>query len=296
MQWLFEFGLIFDRWMLTLQLNKRCKHSGLFCVLRIMNSSVTLAENDRGVLRQTLQKGSVMDKRNMFIVGGSSGIGLELVKVLSDHQHEIYVGSRTNATLGDFSGVHHLALDLREESMNLEALPEIVHGLVYCPGTLVLKPFQRLTIDDFLEDFNVNLLGAVKVIQGCLTRLKKSQSGASIVLFSTVAVKTGMAFHASVASAKAAVEGLTRSLAAEFAPRIRVNAIAPSLTDTPLAQNLLSSDEKRKASAERHPLKRIGSPRDIAQLAAHLLSDSGAWITGQIMHVDGGMSSLRVFR
>jgi len=105
-----------------------------------------------------------------------------------------------------------------------------------------------------------------------------------------------MAFHASVASAKGAVEGLTRSLAAEFAPRIRVNAIAPSLTDTPLAQNLLSSEEKRQASAERHPLKRIGSPQDIAHLAAHLLSDTGAWITGQIIHVDGGMSSLRVFR
>ena len=237
-----------------------------------------------------------MDQKNIFIVGGSSGIGLKLVKVLSDNHHEIYVGSRTQETLGDIAGVHHLALDVRADALDLEALPEVVHGLVYCPGTIVLKPFQRLTTDDFLEDFNVNLLGAVKVIQGCLRRLKKSPTGASIVLFSTVAVKTGMAFHASVASAKAAVEGLTRSLAAEFAPRIRVNAIAPSLTDTPLAQNLLSSEEKRQASAERHPLKRIGTTQDIAQLAVHLLSDTGAWITGQIIHVDGGMSSLRVFR
>ncbi|UCE54813.1 MAG: SDR family oxidoreductase [Desulfobacterales bacterium] len=237
-----------------------------------------------------------MDKKNIFIVGGSSGIGLELVKVLSNNHHEIYVGSRTNNTLAEMSHVHHLALDVKAEFFDLEALPEILHGLVYCPGTIVLKPFQRLTIDDFLEDFNINLLGAVKTIQGCLKRLKKSLAGASIVLFSTVAVKTGMAFHASVASAKAAVEGLTRSLAAEFAPRIRVNAIAPSLTDTPLAQNLLSSEEKRQASAQRHPLKRIGAPQDIAQLAAHLLSDTGAWISGQIIHVDGGMSSLRVFR
>ena len=105
-----------------------------------------------------------------------------------------------------------------------------------------------------------------------------------------------MPFHASVASAKAAVEGLTRSLAAEFAPRIRVNAIAPSLTDTPLAQNLLSSVEKRKASADRHPLKRIGTPQEIARAAAHLLSDAGAWITGQVLPIDGGMSSLRTFR
>ena len=237
-----------------------------------------------------------MDKKNIFIVGGSSGIGLQLVKLLSDNHHEIYGGSRTQETLGDIAGVHHLALDVRADALDLEALPEAVHGLVYCPGTIVLKPFQRLTPDDFLEDFNVNLLGAVKVIQGCLRRLKKSPTGASIVLFSTVAVKTGMAFHASVASAKAAVEGLTRSLAAEFAPRIRVNAIAPSLTDTPLAQNLLSSEEKRQASAERHPLKRIGTTQDIAQLAAHLLSDSGTWITGQIIHVDGGMSTLRVYR
>ena len=237
-----------------------------------------------------------MDKRNIFIVGGSSGIGLELVKSLGNDHHEIYVGSRTNKALLEIPRVHHLEFDVKAESLDLGDLPETLQGLAYCPGTIVLKPFQRLTIDDFLEDFNVNLLGAVKVIQGCLNRLKKSPDGASIVLFSTVAVKTGMAFHASVASAKGAVEGLTRALAAEFAPRIRVNAIAPSLTDTPLAQNLLSSEEKRQASADRHPLKRIGSPPDIARLAAHLLSDTGSWITGQIIHVDGGMSALRVFR
>jgi len=237
-----------------------------------------------------------MDKKNIFIVGGSSGIGLELVKVLSDNHHEIYVGSRTADTLAKNPGVHHIPMDVTAETLDLETLPETLQGLVYCPGTIVLKPFQRLTIDDFKEDFDINLLGAVKVIQGCLKQLKKSQTGASIVLFSTVAVKTGMAFHASVASAKAAVEGLTRSLAAEFAPRIRVNAIAPSLTDTPLAQNLLASEEKRKASADRHPLKRVGRPQEIAGSAAFLLSDAGAWITGQVLPIDGGMSSLRTFR
>lgn len=241
-------------------------------------------------------EGFVMDKKNIFIVGGSSGIGLELVKVLSDNHHEIYVGSRTADTLAKNPGVHHIPMDVTAETLDLETLPETLQGLVYCPGTIVLKPFQRLTIDDFKEDFDINLLGAVKVIQGCLKQLKKSQTGASIVLFSTVAVKTGMAFHASVASAKAAVEGLTRSLAAEFAPRIRVNAIAPSLTDTPLAQNLLASEEKRKASADRHPLKRVGRPQEIAGSAAFLLSDAGAWITGQVLPIDGGMSSLRTFR
>jgi NAD(P)-dependent dehydrogenase (short-subunit alcohol dehydrogenase family) len=237
-----------------------------------------------------------MDKKNIFIVGGSSGIGLELVKVLSDDRHEIYVGSRTADTLVEIPGVHHIPMDVAAEKLDLETLPETLQGLVYCPGTIVLKPFQRLTIDDFKKDFNINLLGAVKVIQGCIKQLKKSQTGATIVLFSTVAVKTGMPFHASVASAKAAVEGLTRSLAAEFAPRIRVNAIAPSLTDTPLAINLLSSEEKRKASADRHPLKRVGISLEIAQSAAHLLSDAGAWITGQVLTVDGGMSALRTFR
>ena len=237
-----------------------------------------------------------MDKKNIFVVGGSSGIGLELVKFLSDNHYEIYVGSRNADTVAGIPGVHHFTLDVESDLLDLEALPQTLQGLVYCPGTIVLKPFQRLTIDDFKEDFNVNLLGAVKAIQGSLKRLKKSPAGASIVLFSTVAVKTGMTFHASVASAKAAVEGLTRSLAAEFAPRVRVNAIAPSLTDTPLAQNLLASEEKRKASAERHPLKRVGTPQEIARLAAYLLSDDGAWITGQIISIDGGMGSLRTFR
>ena len=237
-----------------------------------------------------------MDKKNILIVGGTSGIGLELVKILNDDRHEIYVGSRTVDKLSEIPHAHHIPLDVAAETIDLENLPDTLQGLVYCPGTIVLKPFQRLTIDDFKKDFNINLLGAVKVIQGCIKQLKKSQTGASVVLFSTVAVKTGMAFHASVASAKAAVEGLTRSLAAEFAPRIRVNAIAPSLTDTPLAKNLLSSEEKRKASADRHPLQRIGTSQEIARSAAHLLSDAGAWITGQVLAVDGGMSALRTFR
>ena len=237
-----------------------------------------------------------MERKRFLIIGGSSGIGLEIVKALHDTDDEIYVGSRTNDQLSRFSGVHHLPLDVQAEPFNLEGLPDVLHGMAYCPGTIRLKPFQRLTVDDFLEDFQINFLGAVKTIQACLSRLKKSADGASIVLFSTVAVKAGMPFHASVAGAKAAVEGLTRSLAAEFAPRIRVNAIAPSLTDTPLAQNLLSSDEKRQASADRHPLKRIGTPQEIARLAVHLLSDASTWLTGQIIHMDGGMSSLRTFR
>ena len=237
-----------------------------------------------------------MVTKNILVVGGSSGIGLELVRLLNGQQHNVYVGSRSKGGLEQMSHAQHLTLDVTVEGIELKTLPEVIHGLVYCPGSIVLKPFQRLTVEDFMEDYQINLLGAVKVIQSCLKRMKKSPTGASIVLFSTVAVKTGMAFHASVASAKGAVEGLTRSLAAEFAPRIRVNAIAPSLTDTPLAQTLLSNDAKRHAAADRHPLKRLGSAEDMARLAALLLSDDAAWMTGQILHLDGGMSSLRVFR
>jgi len=237
-----------------------------------------------------------METKRFFIAGGSSGIGLAIVQALHAKGHEVYVGSRTNDQLAGLGGVHHLPLDVTAEPLGLAGLPEALNGLVYCPGTIQLKPFQRLTIDDFLEDLQINFLGAVKTIQACLSRLRKANTGASVVLFSTVAVNTGMPFHASVASAKAAVEGLTRSLAAEFAPRIRFNAIAPSLTDTPLAQNLLSSEEKRRASAERHPLKRLGTPQDIAGLAVHLLSEAGSWLTGQIIHIDGGMSALRTFK
>ncbi len=237
-----------------------------------------------------------MDTENFLVVGGSSGIGLEITKTLHENKNSVYVGSRTNDALSQMDGLHHLEIDVQADTLNFEGLPDVLHGIVYCPGTIRLKPFHRLTMDDFLEDWQVNFLGAVKTIQACLSHLKRSITGAAIVLFSTVAVKTGMPFHASVAGAKAAVEGLTRSLAAEYAPRIRVNAIAPSLTDTPLAQGLLSSDEKRKASAERHPSKRIGTPQEIAQIAVQLLSDASAWMTGQIIHVDGGMSALRTFR
>ena len=201
-----------------------------------------------------------MNTNHILVVGGSSGIGFEIVKQLLSDGYQIYAASRNPGPLSDFSQVRYLPLDVEQGAIELDEMPETLQGLVYCPGTIRLKPFQRLTAEDFLEDFRINLIGAVAVLQRCLMKLKKSSVGASVVLFSTVAVQTGMPFHASVASAKGAVEGLVRSLAAEWAPRIRVNAIAPALTDTRLASDLLSSSEKRKASAERHPLKRIGNP------------------------------------
>ena len=236
-----------------------------------------------------------MGTKTFLIVGGSSGIGFEIVTSLMEQGHEIHVASRTGDRLSGFRGVHHLRLDVTNLPEKVEGLPEAISGLVYCPGTIRLKSFSLLTREDFLEDLQINLLGAVSIIQSCLRSLRRSPEGASILLFSSVAVQTGMSFHASLASAKGAVEGLARSLAAELAPQIRVNAIAPSLTDTPLAGNLLSSEEKRHAAAERHPLKRIGRPHDIARLAVFLLSDAANWVTGQVFHVDGGMSTLRLF-
>ena len=181
----------------------------------------------------------------------------------------------------------------RSAAEALVGLPDVLHGLIYAPGSINLKPFQRLMPDDFRRDFEVNVMGAVSALHVAYPALKKSKD-ASVVLFSTVAAKLGMGMHASVAVAKSAVEGLTKSLAAEFAPfNIRVNAVAPSLTDTPMAGFLLADDNKREAANKRHPLNRYGTADGVAGMAAYLLSDQANWITGQIIGVDGGMGSLK---
>ncbi|MFY9704596.1 MAG: SDR family oxidoreductase [Desulfobacterales bacterium] len=236
------------------------------------------------------------EPKNFIVVGGSSGIGFELTRRLIDDGYQVTVLSRSLGQLTQLPGIRHFPFDVTKDDFPSDGLPEQLSGLAYCPGTIRLRPFARLTAEEFLEDYRINLLGAVAVIKGCLNSLKKADHTAAIVLFSTVAVRTGMPFHASIASAKGAVEGLTRSLAAEFAPRIRVNAIAPSLTDTPLAKALLADEGKRTAAADRHPLKRTGTPRELADIAHYLLSDSASWITGQIISVDGGMSAVRTFK
>ncbi len=230
--------------------------------------------------------------KNYLVVGGSSGIGAAIIENLVQQGNTVYNMSRKVVNL---PGVVHIAWDATQpDAQALQALPDTLAGVAYCPGTINLKPFNRLSLDDFQKDFQVNVLGAVAVVQAVLPKLKK-QEGSAVVFFSTVAVQTGMAFHASVASAKGAIEGLTRALAAEYAgSKIRFNCIAPSLTDTPLAKNLLSSDEKKEAANKRHPLGRVGNAQELAQLATFLLGEQATWITGQIIAADGGMGSIRM--
>lgn len=229
---------------------------------------------------------------NILIIGASSGIGEALAAQLIADGNLVYgTFNKTTTAVDGFVKLEHL--DVLDEKPEFSFLPDVLDGLVYCPGAVVLKPFARIKPEDFVTDYQLQFIGAVKVIQACLPKLKNSVQS-SIVLFSTVAVQTGFNFHTLVASSKGAVEGFTKALAAELAPKIRVNCIAPSITDTPLAAALLSTDEKREANAQRHPLKKIGRPEDLANLASFLLSQKSAWITGQVLHADGGMSSLKI--
>ena len=227
--------------------------------------------------------------KHYVIVGASSGIGFELAKKLSISSN-VTALSRSEKELNTLSNTTYYSLDISEENPTFPVLDKPVDGLIYCPGTINLKPFRSLRAEDYLNEWNINFLGAVKTIKHFLPQLQQAENS-SIVLFSTVAVQNGMAFHASIAAAKGAVEGLTRSLAAEFAPKVRVNAVAPSLTNTPLADKLINAEAKLKSAEDRHPLKKIGTPNDIANAVQYLLDAN--WVTGQIISVDGGMSALR---
>jgi len=229
--------------------------------------------------------------KTILIIGGNSGIGYQTAKMLKSEGHRVIAALRQPEPLQEL-GIETQPFDASAPAP-LD-LPDTLDGFVYFPGSINLKPFHRLSDDDFANDYQVNAQGAVYCLQQALPALKKAPS-ASVVLFSTVAVQTGMPFHASIAMAKGAIEGLSRSLAAELAPKIRVNTIAPSLTDTPLAASLLNADAKREASAKRHPLNQVGDPADFAALTSMLLADHSKFISGQVLRVDGGMSSLKLF-
>lgn len=230
-------------------------------------------------------------KKNIILIGGSHGIGLETAKNLAE-DHNVFIASRTSEQLADLN-VKHLEFDVTKDKIEDLDLPDTIDGLVYFPGSINLKPFKMLKPEAFQEDMNLNFMSLVKVVQDLLPKLKNSEQ-ASLVFFSTVAVKVGMPFHTSVAAAKGAIEGFSKALAAEYAPSFRVNVIAPSLTNTPLAEKLLSNDDKKKKMDERHPLKRVGEAEDIANLVVFLLSEKSSWMTGQVLGMDGGLSTINL--
>lgn len=224
----------------------------------------------------------------IIVVGGSKGIGNAIVTALLS-SHKVINISRTAPEQSHENLTHYTCDVINDE------LPEIdaADGLVYCPGSINLKPINRLSIDDFKTDFEINVLGAVKTIQKYLTVLKNGKKP-SIVLFSTVAAKLGMPFHASVAASKSAVEGLTKSLGAELAPTIRVNAIAPTVTDTDLASKLLRNERMIENMNERHPLKKYLQPEEVADMATFLLSEKAASLSGQVFEMDCGIVSFKL--
>lgn len=230
---------------------------------------------------------------NYVVAGGSSGIGKSLTEKLLNQGSRVWVFARSRHNLIEHPNLEFISVDFSTTDIEIQSLPDVIHGLAYCPGSIYLNAFNRIKTAQFERDFKINVLGAVELIQQSLPALKKAGKS-SVVLFSTVAAQTGMNFHASIAASKGAIEGLTRSLAAEYASAgIRFNCIAPSLTNTPLAEKLVNTPEKLAASDARHPLGRIGTPGDVSNLAGFLLSEDSSWMTGQVLGLDGGMGSIK---
>ncbi|WP_276391838.1 SDR family NAD(P)-dependent oxidoreductase [Eudoraea chungangensis] len=225
----------------------------------------------------------------VLLIGGSYGIGKAIVELI-DQDYEVFVASRTKEGLEGMN-VNHIPFDVLSDTLDISSLPSVIKGFVFCPGSINLKPFKMLNITTFEEDMNLNFFSLVRVVKEVIGLMSENSS---MVFFSTVAVGKGMPFHSSVAASKGAVEGFVKSIAAEYAPKIRANIIAPSLTDTPLAGRLLNNDRKKEAMSQRHPLQRYGEAEDSAHMAAFLLSKKSSWITGQVFGVDGGISSLNL--
>src|SRR5210317_693297 len=225
-------------------------------------------------------------QKNILVIGGNSLIGQEVIKLSNSEGDNVIATSRSTI---DLPLKNFIQLDPNEDLSGLDALPDSIDALLYCPGSISLKSIQRMDISDIREDFRINVEGAFNIIKKVLPNLKKD-NGASVVFISSVAANSGMTFHSSIATSKAALEGFARSLASELAPRVAINCVAPSLTNTPMAEHLLDNEKKLQSSQERHPLNAIGDP---AKVIYNLFSAKEDWITGQTISIDGGLSSLR---
>lgn len=235
-----------------------------------------------------------------IIMGAHGGIGASLAEMLLEKGENLILTARKAKNLEQYTdrnNVHICELDVTHPDSDrfkdfLSLAKSLgVKGLAYCVGSIDLKPLKATKDEDFIKSFDLNLLGAVRVLRALERQMKESE--ASIVLFSTIAVQQGFMNHSIISASKGAVEGFTKALAAEWAPKVRVNCIAPSLTDTAIAEPLTSSEQMAAVIANMHPIPRLGQPEDSATVAAMLLSDKAGWITGQIFHVDGGRSTLR---
>ena len=226
--------------------------------------------------------------KNILIVGGSKGIGEQVLSEMILENHIINL-SRSLPKISNTNLSNYTVDILHDELPDLEKLDSIV----YCPGSINLKPITRLSLQDFRDDFEINIIGAVKTIQKYLPLLKRSNNG-SIVLFSTVATKLGMPYHSSVVASKSAVDGLVKTLGAELAPKIRVNAVAPTITNTDLASNILRNDKIVENMVERHPLKKILVPNEVAKMVKFLISDDSSSISGQTFNLDAGIVSFKI--
>ena len=228
-------------------------------------------------------------QKNILVIGGNSLIGQEVIKLSNAKGDNVIATSRSTI---DLPLENFIQLDPNEDLSGLDTLPDSIDALLYCPGSISLKSIQRMDISDIREDFRINVEGAFNIIKKVLPNLKKDD-GASVVFISSVAAKSGMTFHSSISASKAALEGFARSLASELAPRVAINCVAPSLTNTPLAEHLLDNEKKLQSSQERHPLNAIGDPVKVAKVIYNLFSAKEDWITGQTISIDGGLSSLR---